>query len=155
MPMNGAKPAPTPAAYGAALAGWQGRYVQALRAAVVGAAPQLVETVKWGHLVYVSNGPVLLIRAEDHRVLFGFWRGKDLRHVEPRLRPGGKYAMATLELLEGTPLAQSTVVRLVQEAVALNLSAGDPTDLRPGAVRHAESHNADVGAVDPAGIRTS
>src|SRR5690606_36845288 len=38
------------------------------------AAP-LDESIKWGHLVYQSNGPVLLIRAEARRVLFGFWRG--------------------------------------------------------------------------------
>jgi hypothetical protein len=43
---------------------------------------------------------VLLIRAEDARVLFGFWRGKLLRAIEPRLKPGGKYEMATLELRE-------------------------------------------------------
>ena len=169
--MKTIRPAATPAAYGAALAGWQRRYVQALRAAVVGAAPQLVETVKWGHLVYLSNGPVLLIRAEDHRVLFGFWRGKNLRHVEPRLRSGGKYAMGTLELVEGTPLAQATVVRLVEEAVALNASAGDPTDIghrapripaapgpspeAPYAVRHVDLHNAEFTAVDPTGVRTS
>jgi hypothetical protein len=82
-----------------------------------------------GHLVYLSNGPVLLIRAEEHRVLFGFWRGKRLRGIESRLKPGGKYEMATLELVEGTPLERSTVVELVKEAVALNLAEGNPTDL--------------------------
>jgi len=120
-----------PDAYVASLNGWQRNYVEALRAVVVGAASQLAETVKWGHLVYLSNGPVLLIRAEDHRVLFGFWRGKSLRHIEPRLRPGGKYEMATLELVERTPLHQATVVQLVKEATALNLSLGNPTELSP------------------------
>ena len=62
------------------------------------------EVIKWGHLVYFSNGPVFLVRAEDERVLFGFWRGQSLRDIEPRLRGGGKYEMATLELVEGTPL---------------------------------------------------
>ena len=70
---------------------------------------------------------MLLIRAVPRRVLFGFWRGQRLRHIEPRLRPGGKYEMATLELREGTPLQRATVVRLVQEAAALNRSNGDPT----------------------------
>ena len=122
-------PASTPSAYVMSLGGWQRRYVEALRAAVVGAAPELTETVKWGHLVYLANGPVLLIRAEDHRVLFGFWRGKNLRHIEPRLRPGGKYVMATLELVEGTPLDRDVVVRLVKEATTLNVSLGDATEL--------------------------
>lgn len=129
MSMKRTTPAPTPDAYVASLDGWQRNRVEALRAAVLGADSQLAETVKWGHLVYLSNGPALLIRAEDHRVLFGFWRGKSLRHIEPRLRPGGKYAMATLELVEATPLNQATVAQLVKEAVALNLSLGDPTDI--------------------------
>jgi hypothetical protein len=119
--------ATTPALYLDALSGWQQRYAQALRAAVVDAAPQLDERLKWGHLVYFSNGPVLLIRAEPQRVLFGFWRGQRLRHIEPRLRPGGKYEMATLELREDTPLERATVVTLAQEAARLNRSAGDPT----------------------------
>ncbi len=37
--------------------------------------------------------------------------------------------MATLELMEATPLDRSTVIELVKEAVALNASHGDPTDL--------------------------
>jgi hypothetical protein len=128
MPMKKSIPAENPDAYVASLGGWQRRYAEALRAAVVGTAP-LQEVVKWGHLVYFSNGPVLLIRAEEKRVLFGFWRGKRLRKVEPRLKPGGKYEMATLELVEGTPLDRSTVIELVKEAVALNASLGDPTTL--------------------------
>ncbi|MEO5669644.1 MAG: DUF1801 domain-containing protein [Ramlibacter sp.] len=121
-------PAENPAAYVAALTGWQRRYVHALRSAVAGAA-LLQESIKWRNLVYFSNGPVLMIRAEEHRVLFGFWRGQRLRGIEPRLKPGGKYEMATLELLETTPLERATVVTLVKEAVALNASLGDPTVL--------------------------
>jgi len=119
--------ATTPALYLHALSGWQQRYAKALRDAVVNAAPQLDERLKWGHLVYFSNGPVLLIRAEPQRVLFGFWRGQRLRHLEPRLRPGGKYEMATLELREHTPLERSTVEALAREAAQLNHSVGDPT----------------------------
>ena len=128
MPMKKSISAESPDAYIASLTGWQQRYAQALRSTVVDTAP-LREVIKWGHLVYFSNGPVLLIRAEEKRVLFGFWRGKRLRDIEPRLKPGGKYEMATLELKEGTPLAHATVVALVREAVALNASHGDPTDL--------------------------
>jgi hypothetical protein len=128
MPMQKSPPAPNPEAYVASLSGWQRLYVQALRAATFASAP-LGESIKWGHLVYHSNGPVLLIRAEPQRVLFGFWRGQRLRHIEPRLKPGGKYEMATLELVERTPLEQPMVVKLVQEAVALNVSLGDPTSI--------------------------
>ena len=128
--MQKSTPAPNPEAYVASLAGWQHLYVQALRAATLVAAP-LQESIKWGHLVYRSNGPVLLIRAEPKRVLFGFWRSQRLRHVEPRLKPGGKYEMATLELLQESPLERPTVVQLVREAVALNAALGDPTSLSP------------------------
>ena len=109
-----------------ALNGWQRRCVEALRA-TVRTSTALEEVVKWGHLVYLSNGPVLLIRAEDHRVLFGFWRGQQLRAVEARLKPGGKYEMATLVLDEATAIDPATVRRLVKEAVALNASLGNPT----------------------------
>ncbi|MEJ8847250.1 DUF1801 domain-containing protein [Variovorax rhizosphaerae] len=130
MPMKKSVPAESPDAYVASMSGWRQQHVRALRSTVVDAAP-LQELVKWGHLVYFSNGPVLLIRAEAQRILFGFWRGRRLRGIEPRLKPGGKYEMATLELMEGTPLAQATVVELVKEAVALNAIHGDPTDLSP------------------------
>jgi hypothetical protein len=121
-------PAESADTYVASLSGWQRRYSEALRSAVLSAAP-LREAIKWGHLVYFSNGPVLLVRAEETRVLFGFWRGKRLRGIEPRLKPGGKYEMATLELVENTPLERLTVVELVKRAVALNASHGDPTNL--------------------------
>lgn len=124
--MRRTTPAADPDAYVAGLAGWQRACVESLRAAVRKAAP-LEETVKWGHLVYLSNGPVLLIRAEETRVLFGFWRGQRLRAIEPRLKAGGKYEMATLELREGAVLTPSLARRLAREAVALNLSLGDPT----------------------------
>jgi len=117
----------SPDEYIGALSGWQFSHATALRHAVLDAAPGTEEQPKWGHLVYVTNGPVLLIRAEPQRVLFGFWRGRRLRHIEPRLRPGGKYGMATLELKPDTPLARETVTALVVEAIALNRSVGDPT----------------------------
>jgi len=134
--MEKSVPAESPDAYIASLSGWQSRYAEALRSTVVNAA-QLREVIKWGHLVYFSNGQVILIRAEELRVLFGFWRGQRLRNIEPRLKAGGKYEMATLELVEGTPLERSTVVELVKEAVALNASHGDPTNLKGPSVTSA------------------
>ena len=124
--MKKSTPATSPDAYVAALDGWRRACVQELRAAVLGAA-RLDEVIKWGHLVYLSNGPVLLIRAEEERVLFGFWRGRRLRSIEPRLKPGGKYEMATLELREGATIDAEAVRRLTREAVALNTAGGDPT----------------------------
>jgi hypothetical protein len=119
-------PAADPDTYVAALEGWQRRCVDSLRATVRASAP-LEEVVKWGHLVYFSNGPVLLIRAEAHRVLFGFWRGQRLRTIEERLEPGGKYQMASLELREGMSVSAAKVRRLTKEAVTLNATHGNPT----------------------------
>jgi hypothetical protein len=99
--------AATPDAYAEALSGWRRAYVTALRAAVQSAATALREQLKWGHLVYLLNGPVLLVRAEPERVLFGLWRGQRRLGIEPRLRPGGKYEMATLELRRDTPLLRA------------------------------------------------
>ena len=131
MMKRGMPPAASPEAYVAALTGWRQDSVSALRAAVLGAGPAskvaLQEAIKWGHLVYLDHGPVLLIRAEEERVLFGFWRGQSLRAIEPRLKPGGKYEMATLELREGMTIPATTARRLVREAVALNRALGDPT----------------------------
>ena len=118
--------AANPDAYVEALDGWRRKIVQSLRATVRAAAP-LEEVVKWGHLVYIAGGPVLLIRAEDERVLLGFWRGQHLVAIEPRLKRGGKYEMATLELREGMTVEPETVRRLTEEAVALNRTRGDPT----------------------------
>jgi hypothetical protein len=94
----------------------------------VKAATKLSELIKWGNLVYYSNGPVLMVRAEAQRVLFGFWRGQHLRHIEPRLKPGGKYEMATLELREGDKVEPKIVQKLVRQAAKLNRNLGDPTE---------------------------
>jgi hypothetical protein len=126
MPMKKTVAAESPDAYVRALDGWQLDCVKALRAAAR-KTPDLEEVIKWRHLVYFNNGPVLLIRAEAARVLFGFWRGKQLRGIEPRLKPGGKYDMATLELREDMKIATATVRKLVDAAVALNAELGDPT----------------------------
>ena len=67
-----------------------------------------------------------MIRAEEERVLLGFWRGQRLRDLEPRLKPGGKYEMATLELREGMSVDAPRVRKLTKAAVKLNAELGDP-----------------------------
>ncbi len=126
--MKKSAPAASPDAYVESLSGWQRATVEKLRATVVSSA-RLDEVVKWGHLVYLSNGPVLLIRAEEHRVLFGFWRGQRLREIDGRLKPGGKYEMATVVLQEGETVGAAVVKRLARAAAALNETLGDPTDI--------------------------
>jgi hypothetical protein len=123
--MRKAKAAANPEAYVTALDGWRRKCVEELRK-TVRASAQLEEVVKWGHLVYLANGPVLLIRAEDDRILLGFWRGQRLRAIEPGLKPGGKYEMATLELHKGMTVVSASVRRLTRVAVGLNEKFGDP-----------------------------
>jgi hypothetical protein len=120
--------AASPDAYVAALRGWRRTCVEALRAAVR-ATPGLNEVIKWGNLVYLANGPVLMIRAEGSRVLLGYWRGQRLLALEPRLRPGGKYEMATVELRSGDRATPMIVRRLTAAAVKLDAELGDPTRL--------------------------
>lgn len=124
--MQKTRPAESPDAYVKALRGWKKTCVTALRDAVRSAA-DFEETIKWGHIVYLYNGPVLLIRAEDERVLFGFWRGKRLTKTEPALKPGGKYEMATREFRKGDAVDQKVAKSLAIEATALNAKHGDPT----------------------------
>jgi hypothetical protein len=119
-------PAANPDAYVASLGGWRLALVIALRASVR-RTHSFEEAIKWGHLVYFADkSPVLLIRSEDTRVLFGFWRGQRLREIEPRLKPGGMYEMATLDLREGDTISAATVRKLVTKAVALTVAEGDP-----------------------------
>jgi hypothetical protein len=131
MAMKRAAKAPTdPDAYVASITGWQRPLVERLRkVARKAATASATESIKWGHLVYHCNGPVFLIRAEEKRVLFGFWRGQLLREIEPRLKPGGKYEMATLQLNEGDTISDAVVKSLVHAAVVLNKEMGDPTDV--------------------------
>jgi hypothetical protein len=125
--MKKSSPAASPDEYVAGLAGWRRACVEHLRANVR-AAGDLEEDVKWGHLVYASNGPVLLIRAEEQRVLFGFWRGQRLQSIDSRLKATGNYEMATLQLREGMTASASMVRKLTKAAIALNESLGDPRE---------------------------
>ena len=125
MMRSGPLPA-SPDEYVQSIDGWRRTRVDQLRdiAKRVGDSE---ETVKWGHLVYLANGPAFLIRAEDHRVLFGFWRGKRLLDIEPRMTGTGKYEMKTLDLREDMDIDPAVAERLVREAIRLNHTVGNPT----------------------------
>lgn len=125
--MKKSAPAASPDSYVSALTGWHRALVETLRASTL-AAGQLTEQIKWGHLVYSSNGPVLLIRAEAGRVLFGFWRGQRLKQFDDRLRPGGKYEMASIAFAEGDAASPARIGKLVKAAIRLNQQLGDPRD---------------------------
>lgn len=113
-------------AYVKGLSGWRKLTVETLRSAMLKPA-RFEEVIKWGHLVYLSNGPAALIRAEDERVLFGFWRGARLIELAPDLKPGGKYEMATLTFRNGDAVNLAQAKRLAAAAHRLNAELGDPT----------------------------
>ncbi len=131
MMKKGAPVAANPDAYVRGLRGWRKTVVVALREAVTGAAP-FEEVIRWGHLVYFSNGPVLLIRAEEERVIFGFFRGKRLTKIDPLLVPSGKYELANHMFRKGDEVDSAIAARLAKEAAALNWKLGDPTKIAKG-----------------------
>lgn len=125
MAMRGTAAA-SPDAFVEALSGWQRDQVEILRAAIhAGAA--FDEIIKWHNLVFVANGLCILIHVEEHRILLGFWRGKRLTHLDPRIRPSGKYELGNLLVTPETELDPALIARLAREAAALNASLGDPT----------------------------
>jgi hypothetical protein len=123
------KAAESPDAFVAELAGWKRDLVETLRAAIhVGGT--FDEIIKWGNLVFAHNGLCLLIHVEDHRVVFGLFRGKRLTGLEPRIKPSGKYELGNIVFLEGDAIAPEHIERLASEAARLNEKLGDPTALR-------------------------
>jgi hypothetical protein len=120
--------AASPDAYVEALSGWQRDRVTMLRAAI-NAGALFDEIIKWHNLVFVSNGPCILIHTEDTRILLGFWRGKRLAGLDARIKPSGKYELGNITLREDTMIEPAEVTRLATAAAALNAEYGDPTRL--------------------------
>ena len=108
------------------LSGWQLELVSQLRAAV-NAGAEFDEIIKWGNLVFAHHGLCILIRAEEHRVLLGFWRGKRLTGLEPRIKASGKYELGNIVLCEGDQIEPAKVTDLARAAARLNCELGDPT----------------------------
>lgn len=118
--------AANPDAYVDALSGWKRERVEMLRAAVM-AGGDFREIIKWTNLVFTLNGPCIVLRAEEKRVLLAFFRGKRLAHFDPQIKPGGKFELANLVMTEDTAVSAALVTRLATAAAALNLEYGDPT----------------------------
>ena len=126
MKRSGPLPA-SPDEYVQSIGGWRRQRVDMLRA-IARRVGETEETVKWGHLVYLANGPAFLIRADDERVLFGFWRGKRMLDIEPRMTGSGKYEMKTLDLREETAIDPAVAEQLIRQAIRLNQTIGNPQE---------------------------
>ena len=122
------KAAASPDAFVAELSGWRAGLVAMLRAAI-GAGARFDEIIKWGNLVFVHRGPCALIHVEEHRVVLGFWRGKRLTALEPRIKPSGKYELGNIVFSEGDGIDAAQLTALASEAARLNRESGDPTAL--------------------------
>src|SRR6187549_3798675 len=120
------KAAASPDAFVEELSGWRRELVEGLRAAV-NAGAAFDEIIKWGNLVFVHNGLCILIHVEDHRVVFGFFRGKRLAGIDPRIKPSGKYELGNIVFFEGGAIEPLEVERLARAAARLNDDLGDPT----------------------------
>lgn len=124
--MAGMKAYASPDDWLADAGGWQRPLIEGLRAAILGAAA-FEQAIKWGNLLFFHNGQCVLIRHEPGRVILGFFRGKRLTAIEPRIKPSGKYELGNIVLREGEAIAAGKVAELAREAARLNDEAGDPT----------------------------
>ena len=122
------KAAASPDAFVDELSGWKRELVAMLRAAV-NAGAAFDEIIKWGNLVFVHQGLSVLIHVEDHRVVFGFFRGKRLAALEPRIKPSGKCELGNIVFFEGDTIEAGQVETVAREAARLNDELGDPTAL--------------------------
>ena len=111
--------------YVARLSGWQRDLVILLRDAILASA-DFEETIKWTNLVFMGDGPCILIRAEEHRVLLGFWRGKRLVELDRRIKSSGKYELGNITFRDGASVEPGEIRSLAVAARALNRELGNP-----------------------------
>lgn len=130
MAMMKSSAAASPDAYVDALTGWQRDRVEMLRAAIHRSG-KFDESIKWTNLLFSANGPCIVIRAEEHRVIIAMFRGKRLRHLDPRIKASGKFELANLILTEATPIMAKEIEQLAAAAWQTNQDHGDPTVRHP------------------------
>lgn len=125
------KPAGAPAgttvdSYIAGLSGWQKEAAVRLRDVIRGAAPDAVESIKWGQPVYEDHGQVCYFKANTEHITFGFWRGVELDDVDWRLEGDGE-RMKHLVLRSADEVTDDSLGGFVRQAVELNRRHGSPS----------------------------
>jgi hypothetical protein len=116
----------TVAEYVDGLDDWRGEAVSRLRRLVLEAAPDAKESIKWARPVYEVNGPLCYIMAFKNHVNLGFSRGVDLVDEAGILQGSGK-KMRHVKVTGVEHIREDVLRSLIQAAVALNRSEGDPT----------------------------
>lgn len=98
----------------------------ALRRLVKAAAPQAVESVKWGQPVFDSDGPFAALKAYPRHVTLTFWRGAALPDPDALLTGDGD-RMRHARFARQADIRAEAIAKLVRAAVELNRRLGDPT----------------------------
>ena len=112
--------------YIASLGDWRSEVVTALVELARAAAPGAKESIKWAQPVFEDHGPFLYIKAFKNHVNFGFWRGVDLPN-EAGILEGSGEKMRHIRVTGLNDIQADVFADLVQEAVTMNRSKGDPT----------------------------
>ena len=94
----------------------------ALRAAVKEAAPQAVESIKWGMPVYMSDGLLCSIMAAKKHVSFIFYNGIGLSDPKGFLEGSGK-KMKFIKFRELIEVKKSVLRSWIKQAVKINAEA--------------------------------
>jgi len=97
-----------------------------LRRLVRDAAPDAVESVKWGQPVYDVGGPFAALKAFPRWITLTFWRGAMLKDPS-RILAGDGDVMKHARFASLAVIEPEAVRALVREAVELNRRLGDPT----------------------------
>lgn len=111
------------------LPAWQATMARKLAETIFSAAPSLVAEIKWGQPVFESNGPVCYLIGHKNHLTFGFWRGAALLDRDDRLETSGQ-KMAHMKFTQGADLQTALLSQLVQVAVELNRTRGNPATKR-------------------------
>lgn len=97
----------------------QAALARAVQQAVLAAAPDLAQVVKWGNLVFLHGGRHLLaIAVHKAHVNLQVFHGAELAERHPQLEGVGK-GMRQLKLRQAQPLDVALIAELVLASLAL------------------------------------
>ncbi len=106
--------------------GWQGEVASLLYREIM-AVDGVTGDFRWGHPVFAGGGgPVCLFNVVGSGVILAFWRGQQMRELEPRLTATGSYLMADVKFTSPADVGNVPVQKLVRRAIELNQQFGDP-----------------------------